>query len=986
MTCTITGYLRAPDGSALPDTAVTIHLQKIAGTADGAAMPKEVTATSNGSGLLTLNLLPGIYRMRWHHDGICHYARLGVPDELSADLSDLIDPAGMVIRGPEGPPGPMGALTPDDAALLLAGVNAAGDAKQDRILAEAARDAAIAAGSWAWNVDTQTDLAGLTPTLNDTAIVMDTMHVWRWDGAAWVDTGESPLAVKADAAPEAIEPEWLHDTFGPGKNLVDPAKIRRGRYFSPSSGGIATSTAYRCTGFIPVVPGQTYRINGTESGMLCGAFELAQDSGGAVTNLGSVANPITIPANRHFLVVNITDNGQDVTTWDGTVQVERGPVVTAYEPWRVVVKDDRLPPFATAADVAALRGELVEQVSHNLIDPTACDYTRRHSTGSVTKVIDAEGIAGSAFIPVEEGVSYVLSGTAVFTGGGGVPWGGYYAAAAAGDAPAVQNITWGAPPQGSGYMFTVPIGLGINFVVINLWKAGRVVGGTSLDGVAQLEIGEVATEYQPYELRDQIKADLLPEGSGGGGAPVVLNDQAWLTYVRGEAQPYNRDRWPVFSKRMLLKDQDVCVVSTGTSLTARSTEHHSDHPPAKNRPPLMHSRNLASHIWDALSRGWEGQRYARYDDTAVVTEAGGGWATSFNLSEWDDGAYRNGLTRYTTADGASVAFEVPAGTWAWRFIHRTDSVASTALAVAISGGNGIAQVYDEATSSWIEANGYTFSQREAAPSTRSVSIPNPDTDAFAAMTIASAGNTTYQKRLKLRFVDRSTARTVTITNTVDGTRFNYWGAEWSPRQFMLTYINASRGSHNTQATQSTGLPRFADNEVHSFRPDLIFGELPIHNDGAAGIGVYSTWDRWGRLTNNYVWRADYELSLATRATNFGYTPEFGWWTPSIAYGFSGISEDGKLLTSVQSDGRVMTALDKFDQAVAWVREHHPEAVMIHAVRRWVEAGIAIYGDLRTATDSVGKAGPGMTNDGGHANDVGDAILAKLVVGPLDFGA
>ena len=102
MTCTITGYLRAPDGSALPDTAVTIHLQKIAGTADGAAMPKEVTATSNGSGLLTLNLLPGIYRMRWQHDGICHYARLGVPDELSAVLGDLIDPAGMVVRGRDG--------------------------------------------------------------------------------------------------------------------------------------------------------------------------------------------------------------------------------------------------------------------------------------------------------------------------------------------------------------------------------------------------------------------------------------------------------------------------------------------------------------------------------------------------------------------------------------------------------------------------------------------------------------------------------------------------------------------------------------------------------------------------------------------------------------------------------------------------------------------------------------------------------------------
>lgn len=57
---------------------------------------------------------------------------------------------------------------------------------------------------------------------------------------------------------------------------------------------------------------------------------------------------------------------------------------------------------------------------------------------------------------------------------------------------------------------------------------------------------------------------------------------------------------------------------------------------------------------------------------------------------------------------------------------------------------------------------------------------------------------------------------------------------------------------------------------------------------------------------------------------------------------------------------------------------------IHAVRRWVEAGVAIYDNLRAATDTVGKAGPRMTNDGGHANDVGDLILAKLVIGALDF--
>lgn len=785
---------------------------------------------------------------------------------------------------------------------------------------------------------------------------------------------------------DKLQRETPADFLRRGPNLFDPGLVMAGVVLS-TDGSVAASASVRLSGFIPVVPGGRYRITGVSAAnwLLATAFAIpdARSTGsylGVYSPIGTTDGSVTIPAGLNWLLVEIRRDTGSNADLDAGISVVQIDVADGDYPAGHGVDPKYLPSGLVR------RPDVIEAVSHNLIDPLACDYTRRHSTGSVGKIVDAEGIAGSAFIPVVPGRSYVIAGAALFTSSGG-PQGGYYAAPGTGNVVAIQNITWAFPPSGSGFIFTVPIGIGAAYVVINLWKAGRVPAGATLDGTVQLEVGEVSTPYRPYEPVDRIRADLLPDGSGGGGGgtTTVLNDQAWLTYVRGEPQPYSRDRWPEFSKHMLLKDRDVCVVSVGTSLTARSTEHHTDHPDAKHRPPLLHSRNLASHIWDALSRGWEGQRYARYDDTAVVTEAGGGWATAFNLAEWDDGGYRNGLTRYTTANGASVAFAVPAGTWAWRFIHRTDSVASTALSVAISGGNGLAQVWDEATAAWIEANGYTFSQREAAPATRSVSIPNPDTDVFASSTIASKGDTTYQKRLKLRFIDRSAARTVTITNTVNGTRMCYWGCEWSPRQHMLTYVNAARGSHNTQATQATGLPRMADNEVHGFRPDLIFGELPIHNDGAAGIGVYSTWDRWGRLANNYVWRADYELSLATRAAHFGYTPEFGWWTPSITTQFNGVSPAGDLLTSVQGDGAVMTALDKFDQAVAWVREHHPEAVMIHAVRRWVEAGNAIYGDLHTATAASSKSGPTMTNDGGHANDVGDAILAKIVCGPLDFG-
>lgn len=69
--------------------------------------------------------------------------------------------------------------------------------------AEAARDAAISAGAWDYTPIDGTDSTGALGDITgmvdgETALVLDTMHVWEYDGADWIDTGESPLASKAD--------------------------------------------------------------------------------------------------------------------------------------------------------------------------------------------------------------------------------------------------------------------------------------------------------------------------------------------------------------------------------------------------------------------------------------------------------------------------------------------------------------------------------------------------------------------------------------------------------------------------------------------------------------------------------------------------------------------------------------------------------------------------------------------------------------------
>lgn len=64
-----------------------------------------------------------------------------------------------------------------------------------RVLAEAARDAAIDAGAWTYTPADETALLAISGmATDDTALVLDTMHVWIYSGSAWVDQGEGPIS------------------------------------------------------------------------------------------------------------------------------------------------------------------------------------------------------------------------------------------------------------------------------------------------------------------------------------------------------------------------------------------------------------------------------------------------------------------------------------------------------------------------------------------------------------------------------------------------------------------------------------------------------------------------------------------------------------------------------------------------------------------------------------------------------------------------
>ena len=67
---------------------------------DGASMPVTVEAVTDDAGLLTVDLLPGNYTMRWLGPTARHISPLSVPDEATARLEDLLVAAPIPVRAP----------------------------------------------------------------------------------------------------------------------------------------------------------------------------------------------------------------------------------------------------------------------------------------------------------------------------------------------------------------------------------------------------------------------------------------------------------------------------------------------------------------------------------------------------------------------------------------------------------------------------------------------------------------------------------------------------------------------------------------------------------------------------------------------------------------------------------------------------------------------------------------------------------------------
>ena len=123
------------------------------------------------------------------------------------------------------------------------------------------------------------------------------------------------------------------DALEPKKNLFDKSKATDGFYVIYTSGILAANATYFATDFIEVVPNQTYTTN-YDAQMAFYDQNKSYISG--VNGGGFVGNKtVTAPANAKYARFSTKDKE--------TLQIEKGSVATAYEPYQLVLKKSYVP-------------------------------------------------------------------------------------------------------------------------------------------------------------------------------------------------------------------------------------------------------------------------------------------------------------------------------------------------------------------------------------------------------------------------------------------------------------------------------------------------------------------------------------------------------------------------------------------------------------------------------------------------------------------
>ena len=416
-----------------------------------------------------------------------------------------------------------------------------------------------------------------------------------------------------------------------------------------------------------------------------------------------------------------------------------------------------------------------------------------------------------------------------------------------------------------------------------------------------------------------------------------------------------------FITKYQARNSDVTIVQTGDSISTNLgwTSPRAD---AMYRPPLMTEHNFNSFLEEKLR--WREQKYRRFDAPGVFTEVlGGGTSTQM----WDDGgiggawgitgnAYSLPLTK--VIDGgtdAGVSYKFPAEMRRCNFILHTDYKWANSTKITVAEGNGKVEVKNEA-GVWVEANNYEFSAQESA-----------------TLINGAFRKSQEQKRIHMRSLTDLTEKNITIQNIGAG-RFGYWGIEYSPNEFMFTYICASIGS---QALY--GMSFYESWRVDAFKPDLLLQQCCIINEGLISGETASPVITLENFTQHFA--DDYDRQISKGYLVMPYIvwggAVMGMVNPSTGeWGFS--TYNGKNLTVDDYLGDLMNMYNS---------KNAPAVNFFYRFTELAEKKAKLEGTNNIYTSAInGSGGNGntFTLDTVHLNDYGNEILNRLLLPYFNF--
>lgn len=202
----------------------------------------------------------------------------------------------------------------------------------------------------------------------------------------------------------------LMNTFVPtvGKNLYDPSVCKpSNNYVYSSSGAYTASTSFATTGKIPVSPSTQYIFSAGSAAVKTVRYFSGVD-GGTYISGGDLNGAFTTPNNCTFIAINLFGGSHTEAQYETAIanaQLERGSIVTPYEPYMVT-------PVLPARNIE--NGSVLEEVSSvmeeqsqiNLYDKTLAE-NGKYVSGATVGTSDVYAYTGA--VPVKPSTQYNLS-------------------------------------------------------------------------------------------------------------------------------------------------------------------------------------------------------------------------------------------------------------------------------------------------------------------------------------------------------------------------------------------------------------------------------------------------------------------------------------------------------------------------------------------------------------------------------------------------